>query len=143
MTFSTQVKEEISKTDADLVSALTELSAFIRFDATIKKDEITLVIENASIARRIYKFIKMCFNIKPKIIVRIQKRFRVKQIYILSINEKIPLILETLFLYITIKCLSMNEMLAKIISNIIVLIANYILSKYMIFKKERGKVYEK
>ncbi len=53
------------------------------------------------------------------------------------------LILETLFLYITIKCLSMNEMLAKIISNIIVLIANYILSKYMIFKKERGKVYEK
>lgn len=99
MTFSTQVKEEISKTEADLVSALTELSAFIRFDATIKKDEITLVIENASIARRIYKFIKMCFNVKPKIIVRIQKRFRIKQIYILTLTDKISTILETLGIY--------------------------------------------
>ena len=53
----------------------------------------------------------MCFNIKPKIIVRIQKRFRVKQIYILSINEKIPLILETLGIYKNNKKITIEEYL--------------------------------
>lgn len=99
MTFTTRLKEEITKNEIDKIESLVELSAFIRFAAQIKKDKINIVMENASVARRIYKNIKNNFGINIKITVRIQKRFRVKQIYILEITEKIKDILETLNIY--------------------------------------------
>lgn len=99
MTFTTKVKEEISLIPPDPISAMNELSAFLRFDAQIKKDSIILTIENAAVARRIYKLIKMLFNVRPKIMVRIQRRFRIKQIYILTIYDEITKILETLNIY--------------------------------------------
>lgn len=96
MTFTTSVKEEISKQDIDIISATSELSSFIKYDGIITKDKISLTIENASVARRIYSLIKMVFGIKAQIIVRNQRRFRIKQIYILEVNHNIPNILETL-----------------------------------------------
>lgn len=99
MTFTTSVKEEIAKQFVEPVSSLTLLSSFIRYDAIIKKNQITLVMENASVARLIYKLIKSTFNISPKIIVRIQRRFRIKQIYILELNESVTSILEILNIF--------------------------------------------
>lgn len=96
MTFTGRVKEEIINTDANPIEAISELAAFIRFDAKIYQGVITLVIENAGIARRIYKFIKGIYGVNVNIIVRTQKRFRVHQIYILEIKEKYNFILETL-----------------------------------------------
>ena len=99
MTFTMQVKDEISKIEPNSIDALTEISAFIRFDGTISKEEILLTMENASVARRIYKLLKTLFNVKPNIMVRVQKRFRVKQIYMLSIKENVDCILEKLNIY--------------------------------------------
>lgn len=96
MTFTTRVKEEITTLINNQMEASCELSAFIRFDGKIKKDHITLTIENGSIARRIYKSIKELYNVSSKIIVRVQRRFRIKQIYILKIYEKVDQILESL-----------------------------------------------
>ena len=98
MTYTTRIKEEIVKKDINNSEKICELSGFIRFAAVIK-DNISITLENASITRRIYKHIKEIFNIQPRIIIRNQKRFRVKQIYILEINEKIEYILN--FLNIT------------------------------------------
>ena len=96
MTFTTRLKEEITRNDIDKIESLIELSAFIRYTAQIKKNSITLTMENAQVARRVYKNIKNNFGINVNIIVRNQKRFRVKQIYILEITEKIDDILESL-----------------------------------------------
>ncbi len=96
MTFSTKIKEEITKNELSIIESLVELSAFIRYAGQIKKDRITLIMENASVARRIYKDIKQNFGVSIKITVRNQKRFRVTRIYILEITEKIATILETL-----------------------------------------------
>lgn len=96
MTFTTRLKEEITKNDISVLESLVELSSFIRFSARIKKDKITLIMENASVARRIYKDIKNNFSVNIKITIRNQKRFRIKQIYILEINEKVDTILESL-----------------------------------------------
>ncbi len=96
MTFSTRLKEEITQNDISNLDALVELSGFLRFSSHFQNKKIVLTIENASIARRIYKDIKSNFGINIKITVRIQKRFRVKQIYILEINEKVDSILESL-----------------------------------------------
>ena len=96
MSFTTSMKEEITKNDINKIESLNELSAFLRFNSQIKKNKITILLENASVARRIYKDIKSNFGINIKITVRIQKRFRVKQIYILEFSERVDQILESL-----------------------------------------------
>lgn len=96
MTFTTKIKDEVTKNDVSSIESLIELAAFIRYNGQIKKNSITLTMENASVARRIYKDLKINFNTNIKIIVRNQKRFRVKRIYILEINEKVEEILESL-----------------------------------------------
>ena len=92
MTFTTSLKEEISKNDINIIEARYELSAFLNSVAKFNKDEILITLENASIARMIYKEIKEIYGVNPSIVVRIQKRFKVKQIYILRIIEKIDFI---------------------------------------------------
>lgn len=96
MTFTTKVKEEITTTSNTNLESLVELSSFIRYSGKINKEKISLTIENAAVARRIYKDIKSNFNVSIKITVRIQKRFRVKQIYILEVTENVSDILERL-----------------------------------------------
>ena len=96
MTFTTRIKEEITKNEITILDSLVELSSYIRYASKITKNKITLTMENASVARRIYKDIKTNFGINIKITIRNQKRFRIKQIYILEINEKVEEVLETL-----------------------------------------------
>ena len=96
MTFTMQVKEEISNSLKDYLELLPFLSAFVKYSSTIKKNSIVLTMENAHVARVVYKTFKVIFNISPKINVRVQKRFKVKQIYILTINEKVDFILKKL-----------------------------------------------
>lgn len=99
MTFTTRIKEEVSKLSFDLISGRNELLSFVRYDGKYTKDKITLVMENASVARRIYKIIKEIYHTNISVIVRNQRRFRVKQIYILEIKENILNILEDLSIY--------------------------------------------
>ena len=73
MTFTTKVKEEMSKFNYNRLEATCELAAFLRYNSQIKKDTISITIENASVARRIYVLTKELFNINLKIIVRNQK----------------------------------------------------------------------
>ncbi len=96
MTYTTRIKEEISKTTSNENEKICELSGFIRFAAIINSNIISITSENASVTRRIYTSIKEIFNIQPKIIIRNQKRFRVKQIYILEIKDKIDYIIKFL-----------------------------------------------
>lgn len=96
MTYTTKVKEEIVKSELNESEKICELSGYIRFASVIKNDCITITLENASVTRRIYKHFKEIFNIQPKIIVRNQKRFRIKQIYIIEIKDKVEYILKFL-----------------------------------------------
>ncbi len=86
MTFTTSLKEEISKKDFNILEVHHELEGFLRCSNIINNNK-SIVVENASVARKIYTNIKYIFDIKPGITIRIQKRFRVKQIYILNLKE--------------------------------------------------------
>ncbi len=99
MTFSTRLKEEITEYSSNPIEKRAELCAILRYDAKLEKDSITITSENAKIIRRIYTYLKEVFGINIKIIIRNQKRFRIKQIYILEIKEKINYILESLNIY--------------------------------------------
>ena len=94
MTFTTSLKEEMSKTDFSIVEAQNELISFLNCLGKFSKDELIITMENASVARRIYKEIKAIYKVSPSITIRMQKRFKVKQIYILTIKDNIDLIKE-------------------------------------------------
>ena len=96
MTFNTSLKDEISKNVYSSVDACSELSAFVRCNSKITSKQIIITLENASVTKKIYKDIKTVFNISANITVRNQNRFRVKQIYILTINENIDYIKKVL-----------------------------------------------
>lgn len=98
MTFTTQIKDEVTKLDLNYLESFNELAAIVRYDGVLLDDKITITSENASVARRIYKSLKEIFKISAKIIIRNQKRFRIKTLYILEINEKLDIIKESLFL---------------------------------------------
>ncbi len=88
MTFNTQFKEEISKIDDNIIEKRILLISYLNLMAKTSK-KITINSENASVLRKIYKDLKVIYDINPSIKVRIQKRFRHKYLYILEISEKI------------------------------------------------------
>ena len=94
MTFNVKLKEEMTKAPLNTIEKRIELASFFRYNAKIDKKRMVITLENAAIARHIYKNVKEIFGIK--ITIRYQRRFRIKQIYILEIFEKIDFILEAL-----------------------------------------------
>ena len=96
MTFTTSLKEEISKLKFNILDDRYELIAFLNCVGKFTKDELLITMENASVTRKIYTELKEIYNVNPKITVRIQKRFKVKQIYILSVKEKLDIIKSSL-----------------------------------------------
>ena len=77
------------------IENITELSAIFRNVGTID-DTIKVQIENASVARRIYKLVKETFNINSRIIVRRGYNFNKGYIYIIEIDKKVSAIIDEL-----------------------------------------------
>ena len=96
MSFTSNIKNEITNVEYSNSEMMSELSAILNIGVKISSDKFEIYTENVSVARRIYKDIKSNFGINVRITVRNQKRFRVKQIYILDITEKVDHVLETL-----------------------------------------------
>ena len=94
MSFSTDIKNEVTRLDSNREELISELSAIVRNSAVIDKN-IVITIENNSVARRIFKLFKNVYDITPIITVR-KKYFNNGYSYILDIRNKIDLILDDL-----------------------------------------------
>ena len=72
MTFSFNVKDEVTRLDTSKIESISELSAIIRNSSDVNdiNDNIVIYIENSSVARRIYKLIKSLYGVTPIITVR-------------------------------------------------------------------------
>ena len=62
MTFTTKLKEEISKLSHNAIEKKCIIDGFLRYNAIIN-DKIIITLENAAVARFIYKILKETFNI--------------------------------------------------------------------------------
>ena len=94
MSFSTDIKNEVTRLDSSREELISELSAIVRNSAVIDKN-IVITIENNSVARRIFKLFKNIYDITPIITVR-KKYFNNGYSYILDVRNKIDLILDDL-----------------------------------------------
>lgn len=84
MSFTSIVKNEISKLECEKSEYIAELCGFLINSAEINKNYIKITTENASIARRYFSLIKNLYNIIPKITVRRQYNFKRNHAYILE-----------------------------------------------------------
>lgn len=91
MSYTSRIKEEIIHQENNNSYLLT---AFIKYSLRLQNNELTFTLENPAIARNIYNLILEEYNVRPRITIRIQKRFKTKQIYILSIKKDLDLILK-------------------------------------------------
>ena len=81
MTFTTQIKDEITKINDNSSESLISLLVYLRFNSTISNDKLSVFTENASVARWLFKLIKSHYNININLTTRTIKRFKSKYNY--------------------------------------------------------------
>ncbi len=89
--FTTQIKDEISKIETNKLESLSELCSFLKYNDSIDKS-ILIKTENSSVARRMFNLLKRIYGVNIKLTVRTQKKFLVKKIYLLQVTEKVSTI---------------------------------------------------
>lgn len=87
MTFSTEVKNEVTKLESTKLELISELSAIVRNSSEIEP-HVKITIENNSVARRIFKLFKDIYEVTPIITVRQRYGFNKGINYILEIKHK-------------------------------------------------------
>ena len=97
MSFTSIVKNELSKLECDKLESISLLSAILRNSSI--DDSIKISTENASLARYIYKLFKNVYSITPKIVVRHGYNYNKNYIYILEISSSVDVIKKDLDLY--------------------------------------------
>ena len=99
MSFTSTVKDEVTRLEGNKLEYIAELSCILRNNATIKED-ITITVENNAVARRIFKLIKDIYDVTPIITVRKRYNFNNNLSYILKIKSKKEIILKDLAIQI-------------------------------------------
>ena len=91
MSFTSVVKNELSKLELDKIEAITELSAILRNNAKYDKS-IKISTENASVARHIFKLFKDLYDVSFKVTVRQGYNYNKNYIYILETSCNLDII---------------------------------------------------
>lgn len=77
--FTTQIKEEVTKIETERCESLAEACSYIYFNGTKNNDLITLFIENNSVARRMFNLIKRLYRVNIKLTTRTLKDLMLKR----------------------------------------------------------------
>ena len=100
MSFTSEVKKELTLLEVHPVHARAELAAFIRLNGTVglKKNALDLSIqtENAGTARRIYSLIKKYFVVESEILVRRKLKLKKNNVYIIRLHQGAEEVLSSL-----------------------------------------------
>lgn len=98
MSFSIDIKNEITRLETTKLENVAILSAYLRQNAYIDKEVIRIHTENAAICRYLFKLIKNLYDVTSKITVRKNFNFKKNYVYIIEITRKHNFILKDLSL---------------------------------------------
>lgn len=96
MSFTSSIKEEISKQTSTRSEVIAELSAYIRNNGTLSKNKITLTTENHFTVERVIAQIEELFGILPKEEIIENLNFSKNELYQLTLDEKLDTITKEL-----------------------------------------------
>ena len=97
MSFTSDVKNEVSKLNHERIEMIAELSVILKNNANIG-DSIKITTENPSVARYVYSAIKQLYGISSKINVRNGYNYTKNYIYIIEVTKKLRDIVKDLSL---------------------------------------------
>ena len=95
ISFTINVKNEVSSYDGTKNENMALLSAIIRNSGKISKDKIIITTENSKVARCIYTLISEIYNVSVDIDDK-ENSFNRNRLYVITINDNISFILEDL-----------------------------------------------
>ncbi len=95
MSFTGEVKDEVSKLDFMEAENISELSAIVGLSYEFN-EQIKIVTENSSVARRIYSLFKSIYQIYPSVSVRKGYNYNKKMLYVLEVKHNINYVLKSL-----------------------------------------------
>lgn len=90
MSFTSEVKKELTLLEVHPVHARAEVAAFIRLNGSLKLGgdfSLSIQTENAGTARRIYSLIKKHFEVESEILVRRKLKLRKNNVYIIRLYK--------------------------------------------------------
>ena len=93
MSFTSNIKNEISSIEYSDMENMAELSAILNIGAKIYDDRFEIITENISVARRIYKLLKETYHINITMDTSEVNSLRKNKLVTLIIKDKIELIL--------------------------------------------------
>lgn len=94
MSYTTNIKNEISQIENTKSEVIAELSAFIRNNANFENSKMYLSTENKNISNRIKKFLTEIYDIKITHTLKDNLNFKANKINVLEIKDKLDLILK-------------------------------------------------
>ena len=94
MSYTTTIKEEISKINNTESEIIAELAGFIRNNATITTNSIILTSESKTTVERITNFLKTVYEVEAEVSTKDNTNFSKKSLYALTITSKINNILQ-------------------------------------------------
>ena len=97
MSFTSTIKNELSKLELEKVEKVSLLSAILKNNSQID-NKIKISTENSSLARHIFTLIKDLYSITPRITVRKGYNYNKNLMYILELKEKKDIIIKDLSL---------------------------------------------
>lgn len=95
ISFTSNVKNEVSSYDSVKNENMAMLSAIIRNSGKLDNNEITITTENSKVARRIYTLISDIYNVPVNIIDK-NNSFNRNRLYVIKVSDNINFILTDL-----------------------------------------------
>lgn len=99
MSYTTKIKNEISKIENTKSESIAELSAFIRNNGYIENNCLYLTTENESILNRLTKFIISLYDVKVELEEKNNLNFSKKKLNVIIIKDKVNHILQDVGYY--------------------------------------------
>ena len=99
MSFTSDIKNEISNNNYSKDEMIAELSAIINISGILENNEIKIYFETLSVARRIYKLIKEIYHIDIKMEKVHINNFKKNYFICITIHDKCEFILEDLSIF--------------------------------------------
>ena len=99
MSYTVEIKQEISEIKATNSEMIAELSGFIRNNAYLNNNTLYLTTENEFTIERFTSFFKKLYEVEVKVDIKDNLNFNKKNLYLLSITDKVDFILEDIGYY--------------------------------------------
>ena len=96
MSFTIQIKEEISSIETSKSEMIAELSGYIRNNGVITSKKVTMTTENKAVVDHLVEALKDVYNIKPKVEIIENLNFSKNDLYQITIDDNLEKVLEKL-----------------------------------------------